>query len=316
MIPVIGPDAIRPHLSITGLIPAAERAFRAISDGSAQAPVYVLHPNDRADIHVKSAALPGCPIFTVKMAGWSQVLADRGAPASSGMIAVFDSETCRPLAILQDDHLISDYRTAAAGALVARLLVPAAARSALIVGTGTQARLQAEALLAVRAIKTLQIWGRDRAKAGALCQELSARLTGVAVQMAHDLPTAVARADVIVTATGAKDPVIQAGWIRPGQHITSVGSDDTAKCEIDPALLKDAEVFVDAKASALQYGAPARAIAAKLLVEDALTEIGSVLAGKIRSKGATTIACLSGLGVQDLTTVEAFRAELTSATLG
>ncbi|EAQ26018.1 ornithine cyclodeaminase family protein [Roseovarius sp. 217] len=316
MIPVIGPDAIRPHLSITRLIPAAEQAFRAISDGSAQALAHVLHPNALADIHVKSATLHGCPIFTVKMAGWSQVLADRGEPASSGMIAVFDSETCKPLAILQDDHLISDYRTAAAGALVARLLVPQEARSALIVGTGTQARLQAEALLAVRAIETLYIWGRDPTKAGELCRALGAGLTGVAVRIADDLPAAVAQADVIVTATGAKDPLIQAGWLRAGQHLTSVGSDDMTKCEIDPALLQDAEVFVDAKVSALKYGAPARAIAANLLPEEALTEIGSVLTRESGNRQATTVACLSGLGVQDLTTVNAFWEELASAAIG
>ncbi|MEJ2018411.1 MAG: ornithine cyclodeaminase family protein [Maritimibacter sp.] len=316
MIPVVGPDAIRPYLNIMRLIPAAEQALRAISDGSAQAPVYVLHPNELADMHVKSATLPGYPIFTVKMAGWSQVLADRDESASSGMIAVFDSETCKPLALLHDDHLISDYRTAAAGALVAKLFVPAEARSALIVGTGTQARLQAEALLAVCTIKTLHVWGRDRAKAGELCRSLGALQTGVTVQIADDLSASVAWADVIVTATGAKDPLIQAGWIRPGQHITCVGSDDTTKCEIDPAILKDAEVFVDAKASALKYGVSARAISAKLLCEEALTEIGSVLTRDPGNRQATTVACLSGLGVQDLTTVNAFWAELASTATG
>lgn len=316
MIPVIGSETIRPFLNIEQLIPAAELAFQAISDGRAQSPVYVLHPNDLADIHVKSASLPGCPIFTVKMAGWSQILADRGEPASSGMIAVFDSKTCKPLAILQDDHLISDYRTAAAGAVVARLLAPQSARSALIVGTGTQARLQAEALLAVRAIKTFKIWGRDRAKASELCLSLESRLTGVSLQVVDDLPTAVAKTDVIVTATGAKEPLIQADWLRPGHHITSVGSDDTTKCEIDPEILKDSEVFVDSKATALMYGATARARSANVLTEDAFTEIGSVISRESGNRKATTVACLSGLGVQDLTTVNAIWGELASAAIG
>lgn len=96
MIPIYGPDDLRPHLDIVDLIASAKQAFRAISNHTAHTPVYVLHPNELADIHVKSAVLPDCPIFTVKMAGWSQVLVDRGEPPSSGMIAVFDNETCKP----------------------------------------------------------------------------------------------------------------------------------------------------------------------------------------------------------------------------
>ena len=254
MIPVIGPDDIRPHLSIGALIPTAAAAFRAISEGTTQAPVYVLHPNDVADIHVKSATLSGCPIFTVKMAGWSQVLVDRGEPASSGIIAVFDSETCRPLAILQDDHLISDYRTAAAGAFAVQQLAPESASTALILGTGTQARLQAEALNSVRRIKELRIWGRSSHKAAALVQDLRAAFPDMMVDLADDLREAVRTAEIIVAATGSKRPLIQADWVQPHHLILSVGSDEATKCEIDPAILPAARVVVDALASATKYG--------------------------------------------------------------
>lgn len=310
MIPIFGPEDIRPHLNIESLAPTAKAAFRAISDGTAQTPVYVLHPNDLADIHVKAAALPGCPIFTVKMAGWSQVLADRNEPASSGMITVFDSETCKPLAILQDNHLISDYRTAADGALVADLLVPDDASSALIVGTGAQAQLQAEALMLVRPVQRLQIWGRSAAKVSALRQKLLAIFPGLDVSAAVHLQAAIAKADVVITATGAKEPVVQADWIRPGQHITSVGSDDTNKCEIDPSILKSADVYVDAISSAAKYGAPSRAIAKGLITEVNLTEIGRYCTGKAGKGANTTVACLSGLGLQDLTAVNEFWAKL------
>jgi ornithine cyclodeaminase/alanine dehydrogenase-like protein (mu-crystallin family) len=307
MIPIFGPSDIRPHLNIADLIPTAERALRSISDGTAQAPVYVLHPNDMADIHVKSAALPGCPIFTVKMAGWSQVLADRGEPASSGMIAVFDSETCKPLAILQDDHLISDYRTAAAGAVVANLLAPEDAHDALVVGTGTQAILQAEALLVVRPIQNIAVWGRDMEKARTVCKVLKQKNNGLGVSVVDDLSKAVAKADVIITATGAKEPIIKEEWVRAGQHFTSVGSDDTTKCELEPAILSSADVFVDAKNSGERYGSPSRAISQGLITSDALTEIGAALESKyVRESTATTIACLCGLGIQDLTAVAHF----------
>lgn len=306
MIPMFGPENIRPHLRIENLIPSAQTAFRAISDGTAQAPVYVLHPSDLADIHVKSATLPNCPIFTVKMAGWSQVLVDRGEPASSGMIVVFDSQTCKPLAILQDDHLISDYRTAAAGALVAKLLAPTDASSALIVGTGVQAKLQAEALILVRPIRQLKIWGRSARKVSAMVEDLRHAFPTVEINATYNLPRAISVVDIIVTATGAKDPLIRADWLVAGQHITSVGSDDAMKCEIDPTILKDADVFVDALDSAVTYGAPARALADGLIAETNLTEIGSLVGQTDRNDAIVTVACLSGLGIQDLLAVNVF----------
>jgi ornithine cyclodeaminase/alanine dehydrogenase-like protein (mu-crystallin family) len=304
MIPMFQPDDIAPHLDIAALLPAAKDAFRAISDGSAQAPVYVLHPNDMADIHVKSACLPDCPIFTVKMAGWSQVLNDRGEPASSGLIVVFDSITCKPIAILQDNHLISDYRTAAAGAVVAELLVPVDAANALVVGTGMQARLQVEALLLSRSVQQIAVWGRDPQKSEQLRDDLAKTHPETEFSLAGDLAEAVPLADVILTATAAKDPVIDANWLRPGQHITSVGSDDATKCEIDPQVMAKANIFVDACTSGEAFGSPHRAIAQGIITADDLTEIGTCLThGTVRDPKSITLACLSGLGIQDLTAV-------------
>lgn len=302
MIPIIKADAIRPLLDIEALIPSAESAFRAISKKTAQVPLFVLHPNSWSDIHVKAAALPDCPIFTVKMAGWSQKLVDRDEPASSGMIAVFDSETCQPVAIVQDDHLISDYRTAAAGAVAARLLAPEEVSNALVIGTGAQALLQAKALLLVRPIKTIEVWGRDGEKAAHLVERLEKDHQGIRIRVAEDLPRSASVADVIVVATGAKSPVLQAEWLRPGQHITSVGSDDATKCELDPQIFASAQVFVDSKDSAQAFGSTRRAIEAGVLSLDHLMEIGDALdLGRFNLEAKMSVACLSGLGVQDLT---------------
>jgi len=220
------------------------------------------------------------------------------------MIAVFDSETCKPIAILQDDHLISDYRTAAAGAVVAQTFAPKAAKTTLIVGTGTQARLQVEALLLVRKIHRIEIWGRDVGKAEALRAKLSAQFPKCQFNTSNDLTKSVPIADVIITATGAKEPIVEAEWIRPGQHITSVGADDETKCEIAPEALVSAAVFVDSVCSAKAFGNTHRAISEQLIGEVHLTEIGAVLNKSIdRDPEQTTIACLSGLGIQDLTAV-------------
>lgn len=313
MIPFYSPSDIRPHLGIAALIPAAEQAFRAIAEGKTTTPAQVLHPSEVSDIHVKSAVIAGSPIFTVKMAGWSEHLANREKPPSSGMIAVFDSQTCKPLAILQDDHLISDYRTAAAGAVVARLLVPNDAKTALIVGTGSQARLQTEALLLMRSMSMVQIWGRDKAKVQALIRTLKRQFPATGFEEATDLERAVRASDAIVAATGAKKPLIHPDWLRPGQHITSVGSDDATKCEIHPAALASAQVFVDSRSSGKAFGTPRQAILQGLIRTEDLQELGTII-DIVRKPlpERTSIACLSGLGVQDLTAVQAIWPALTA----
>ncbi|MEL0436173.1 ornithine cyclodeaminase family protein [Phycobacter sp. K97] len=313
MIKVYTSADIRPHLDIKSLIPSAKQAFHAIAQGKTTTPTQVMHPTGVSDIHLKSAVLAGCSIFTVKTAGWSQLLADRGEPPSSGMIVVFDSQTCRPLAILQDEHLISDYRTAAAGAIVAKFLVPSSAQSAVIVGTGTQARLQTEALLTVAPMSLVRVWGRDTSKVLRMISELKPRFPATRFAAAPDLERSVRAADVIIVATGAKKPLIQSAWLRPGQHVTSVGSDDATKCEIDPAALADAQVFVEARSSGEAFGTPRRAIASGLICASDLVELGTALETEMTPHpSCTSIACLSGLGVQDLTAVQAIWPALTA----
>jgi len=311
----ISADEIRPHLNIDRLINSAANAFQALSGGKAQAPVYVLHPNTYADLHVKSAVLAGCPIFTVKMAGWSQLLADRGEAPASGLIAVFDADTCRPVAILQDDHLVSDYRTAAAGALAAKMLAREGASTVTVVGTGTQARLQAQAAALVRPVESIRIWGRTPRKSAALATALSTDLPGVEVKAQNDLEKAVRSADIIITATNAKGPIIEGGWLRPGQHITSVGSDDAFKCELAPSVLAAADlVVVDAFEPAEKYGNIHRAVNAGLLkIQSDVTEIGAILNGVARGRcheSDLTVASFVGLGIQDLTAVQTLLADL------
>lgn len=311
MIPVIGPERIARHLSIEALHAPAEAAFLAISRGQAQAPVAVLHPTDRSDIHVKSAVLPGCPIFTVKMAGWSGALAEHGEAPTSGLIAVFDSATCRPLAILQDEHLISDCRTAAAGAVVLRRFAPRRIDTACVIGTGTQARLQAEALMGTYQVKRLAIWGRDQAKSTALADHLVSLHPNTLIVSSQDLDRTVCEADIVVTATAAQVPVVRHDWLRPGQIVLSVGSDDANKCEIDPVAFGDAKVIVDSRTSAQSYGSTRYAVLQGHLSPSSTLEIGEMLEkGNKPDATRPVIVCLTGLGIQDLLVIEALWPDL------
>lgn len=302
---IIGADELRPFLSIAGLMEPVKEAFIALSRGRGQSPAAVLHPTTQADLHVKSAVIAGWPIFTVKMAGWSAVLHQRGEQPSSGMIAVFDAETCRPMAILQDDHLISDYRTAAAGALAARYLARQNARSAAIFGTGTQAYLQALAVAGARPLRTIYICGRQREKSARLAASLAKELPNIRLVTDAAPRAAVENADIVVTATNAREPVLFGEWLSPGQHVTSVGADDTQKYEVDFTCLQRADIFlVDSIDAARAYGNLHSALkshfAAAMLTP---MEIGRGLAGggqMRRDDDQITLASFVGLGLQDL----------------
>ncbi|MBL4790413.1 MAG: ornithine cyclodeaminase family protein [Kordiimonadaceae bacterium] len=300
----IGRAEIASHLDIASLIEPTVNAFKALSAGRSRSKIDVLHPTDHSDMHVKSAILDGSDIFTVKVAGWSAANKDLGLPASSGMILVFDSATCRPIALLQDDHLISDLRTAAAGAVAVRELSNPDACKLGVLGAGEQALRQIEAHRLVRDIREISIWNRSRSNALKLADLISASDANLKVHVAETARAVVEGADILVTATASKEPLVKANWLKPGLHISSVGSDDGAKCELDPACFKRADlVVVDSAVAALQYGNIFRAVQAKALSSRSVVEIGTILARNApgrRCPDDITISTFIGLGVQDL----------------
>jgi ornithine cyclodeaminase/alanine dehydrogenase-like protein (mu-crystallin family) len=123
-IPFYTREQLEQVLSIPDLLPLLESAFKDYSAGLGEPPVSVLHPTASSDLHVKSATFKGREIFTIKAAGRSASLRDRTGNGSSGLIVAFDSETCLPIANRDEQHFVSDIRTAAAGALAAKYFAP------------------------------------------------------------------------------------------------------------------------------------------------------------------------------------------------
>lgn len=306
--PIISRDVIARHLGIATLLDPAADAFKAVSAGRSRLGIDILHPTDYSDIHVKSAVLEGASVFTVKLAGWSARNEAAGLPASSGMIMVFDSASCRPIAMLQDDHLISDLRTAAAGALAAQVLSNHTLTTVGLLGAGEQALRQIEALRLVREFEEVRIWNRGKDRAKKLKAVLAAMYPELRIMVEDTAQTVVETADLVVCATASKEPVIKPEWLKPGVHITSVGSDDGTKAELDPECLKMADlVVVDSGAAAGEFGNARRAIAEQAVAPEDLTEFGHILSGRApgrQSENQITIATFVGLGIQDLTAVQ------------
>lgn len=286
-------------------VACVERGFAALAGGKVVMPpiLSMAIEEHNGEVDVKTAYVPGLDAFAIKMSPGFFDNPKIGLPTTSGLMILLSATTGQVAALLLDNGYLTDVRTAAAGAVAARALAREDASAACIVGAGMQARLQLKALCLVRPITSAVIWARDGAKAAAAAKELSADLS-IPVTASGDLAGAVSGADVIVTTTPAAEPLIKADWLRPGQHVTAMGSDQHHKAELEPACLTLADLYVpDRQSQTALMGELRGAIAAGLIPSDrTFAELGDIVAGKTpgrTSPDQITIADLTGTGVQD-----------------
>ncbi len=244
MVRVLDRDDIQRLVTMAEAITAVREALAAADRGGAIMPApFGMHlPEADGEVHVKGAYLAGAPVFAVKTATGFYRNAERGLPVSGGMTMVHDATTGTLRLLIADGGLLTELRTAAAGAVAADLLARPGARSAAVIGTGGQARYQLQALLEVRDIERVTVWGRRRQAAEQYQRDMAA--AGVAVSLAPTAREAVAGAEVIITATSSTGPLIEAGWLARGAHVTAVGSDMPHKQELDPRILAAADKYV------------------------------------------------------------------------
>jgi ornithine cyclodeaminase len=285
-------------------IAAVREAFAVADRGGAvmPAPFGMYLPDAGGEVHVKGAYLAGAPVFAVKTATGFYRNAGLGLPVSGGVTMVHDAVTGTLRMLIADGGLLTELRTAAAGAVAADLLARPGARSAAVIGTGGQARYQLLALLKVRPVERVTVWGRRRQAAERYQRDMAA--AGVPVSTAATAREAVQGAQVIITATSSTGPLIEAGWLAPGTHVTAVGADMPHKQELDPRILAAAAKYVpDSIDAAAESGELHHALQAGLLdVRSVYGELGAVASGRLAGRTAgdeLTVADLTGLGIQD-----------------
>jgi ornithine cyclodeaminase/alanine dehydrogenase-like protein (mu-crystallin family) len=307
---IVSAAELRNHVKFEDLVEPVAAAFRDVSAGRADSGhivMFPVQPRERGDVYVKTGTLRGHSAYVVKVSPWFAANTQRGV-AQGGFVALFDSHTGHTLAVLNEEHYLSDIRTAAAGAVAARALAPSKIRTASVLGSGVQAYWQCLALHRERPFYTLLIWPRSRDKGEALRQRLLGELPGVDIRLEFDLEQAVRRGDVLICATASREPIVRGDWLREGQHITAVGADDPSKCELDVSALRRARVFVDSVATTVANGDIYRAIqGGAYSANDLMGEIGEILDGSKPGRHSDTditIAKLVGIGAQDLVAAE------------
>ena len=291
-------ESVLPEIDV---VAAIESAFAAYSRGDAVIPPVGEMHLEAGEVHLKYGYLRGGDHYVVKIASGFYNNAAFGLPSSNGMMLLFDQRTGAPVAVLLDEGKLTDARTAAAGAVAAKHLAPTV-QCIGIVGTGIQARLQLQYLARVTPCRKVVVWGRRPVAA----QQFMADLPGWDVEIAEDLTDLCGRANLIVTTTPSQVPLIT--QVRPGTHITAVGSDTPQKQEISVEVLANADVVVaDSLAQCALRGEISQAVRAGVFQMSSVVELGAVIAGKggRTHPDQVTIADLTGVAVQDLAITDA-----------
>ena len=215
---------------------------------------------------------------------------------------IFNQRTGQPVAFLLDQGYLTNVRTAAMGPVVARALAPKNVSRIGVFGTGLQARMQVEYLKGVVDCTDVIAWGRSAESKAAYKNEMEAQ--GYTVEITDDAGAVAATSNLIIMSTPSLSPLLTAEQVRPGTHITAMGSDTPDKIELDPGVLVKADVVVaDSIPQCRLRGEIAQAMKAGAITEDKVVELGNVIQDP--SLGRTSddqisIADSTGVAVQDI----------------
>lgn len=278
---------------------AARQALIAACDPVSESfPVVLGHGSDPANrFTVKSGTT--AKVAGLKVGSYFPGNDALGLPRHNSLILLFDQSRGRIGAAIEGGRL-NAYRTAAADAVATDALARPDAQVLALFGTGHQAEYEALALARIRNLRRILVVGRSPEKSERFIERLKA--AGLPAERAN-AEEACAQADIIVTATNATEALFRAEWVRPGTHVSTMGSDRTGKQELPPELLRSARLFCDLPSQSraigeFQHAPPGAPIVA----------IGDVLAGRTAGRSSAeeiTVFDSSGISLQDLYIAEA-----------
>jgi ornithine cyclodeaminase/alanine dehydrogenase-like protein (mu-crystallin family) len=241
----------------------------------------------------------------------------RGLDAHQGGVLLFDGETGEPRALV-NASAVTAIRTAAVSAVATRALAREDASELAILGSGVQARAHLEAMAKVRTFDRARVWSRTAEHARAFAAEAGAPFPVEAVESAE---AAVRDADVVVTTTSSREPIVKRVWLAPGAHVNAVGSSIPTARELDAATVSAAALFADSRESLVNEGGDYLFAVEEAGIgpEHIQAELGEVLTGSAdgrRSAEELTVFKSLGLAAEDLAAAEHVYAKAREAGAG
>lgn len=292
---------IAPQLDVVALM---EEGFVAYSKGRAVIPPVgeLVFEDPPGETHIKYGYIQGGDHYVIKIASGFYGNSKLGLPSGHGLMLLLSQKTGFLEAVLLDEGHLTDIRTAAAGAVAGKYLAPSKVDRIGILGGGVQAHLQLELLLPLIPCRRALVWMRNQQARERYRESFAGR--DLEIDFADSPQEVAAVCSLIVTTTPSKTPLLRAESIRPGTHITAIGSDTVDKVELDPAILGGADlVVVDSLPQSESRGEVFQATAAGALERDTVVELGAVIAGDAPGRSddrEITVCDLTGVAVQDL----------------
>jgi ornithine cyclodeaminase/alanine dehydrogenase-like protein (mu-crystallin family) len=281
--------AVRKFLHMPALIPAMERALRALSAGEVVQPMRVMMP-----VAEHGGFLGSMPAYAGGQLGAKLVTFfpdNQGVPTHHALVLLFQPATGEPLVVM-DGRLITEMRTGAVSAAATRSLSRPDSSILAILGSGVQARSHLEALRLVRPFREIRVWSPRNAAAFAERFE---------VRLARSAEDAVRGADVVVVATTSRTPVLSGEWLSPGVHVNAVGAPRPGWRELDDNVLRQAKLYVESREAASRESGDV------IAAGDIFAELGEVIGGARpgrQSAEEITLFKSVGVAVEDIASAE------------
>ena len=298
-------DEVKSSLTMEETIEAVEEAFREHGRGKAQMPPksYLYYQKYDGDLRTMPAYLEELDATGVKVVNVHPANPGAGLPTVMAVVILNSPATGAPIAMMGGTHL-TNMRTGAAGAVAAKYLARKNSRTVGLVGAGAQARTQLLGLSKIFAIEKVIVADVSIERCRSLEKDCRSFL-----DVEYDLSTDVkdaCNADILVTTTPSRKPLVKDEWINEGTHINAIGADAKGKEELEPTLLNRSKVVVDDIAQASHSGEVNVPLTKGLLTPEGIrATIGEVVAGKVPGRtddDEITVFDSTGLAIQDVAT--------------
>ncbi len=283
--PYLDEATVRRHLTMPALIDAMSETLKSYSERK------IIQPNRRM-LPVKAGGGFIGSMFAVgehvgvKLISFFPDNAKHDMPTHLGIIHLFDPLTGH-LLVSMDGRLITETRTAAVTAAALRALDLSRAKTLAVLGTGVQATVHLEALSHVKTFEKVCVWGRTPEKVAAFAER-----TGAVAMSAEE---AVRQADVVITTTSSKQPVLEGAWLKPGALVAAVGWNSVDGRELDDDAMRH-KVLVECRSAAADEAGNIRGSKAEIFAE-----VGEIIAGsKTCPPGETVIFDSIGIACEDV----------------
>ncbi len=296
---------VKEIISVEEAVEAVENAFKSKGNGNAQMPPksYVYFPQYNGDFRSMPAYLEELDVAGVKIVNvHPDNPSDNGLPSVMATIVLLDPETGKPISVMGGTK-ITDLRTGAAGAVAAKYLARDDSKTVGFIGTGAQARTQLASLLEVFDLEKGYAFSKPEDSRENFARDVKQK-RGFEMVAVDSARKAVEPADIVVTVTPSRSPIVKDDWVSEGTHINAIGADAEGKQELHPEILQRGKIVVDEWDQAHHSGEINVPISEGILFEDDIYgDISEVVTGKRKgreSEEEITVFDSTGLAVQDV----------------